>query len=172
MKKLFAPWRNDYTTQTAHNKNATDTQDQCSFCTQLQKNNDSNHFIIRRFVHFTVILNIYPYNAGHLLIIPFEHKGKLHEFSKEARAELMELTMHSTTILTKTLNAPGMNVGLNLGKSAGASMPAHLHMHVLPRWFGDTNFMPTIGQTKIISTGLEEIYHKLKPPFDALPDKL
>ena len=172
MKKLFAPWRNNYTTGTAHNTDGTETKDQCVFCTQLQENNDATHFIIRRFVYSAVILNLYPYNAGHLLIIPFEHKGRLHDFSKKARAELMELTTHSTTILTKTLKAPGINVGLNLGKSAGAGIPAHLHMHVLPRWLGDTNFMPTIGQTKIISTDLEEIYKKLKPPFNALPDKL
>jgi len=172
MKKLFAPWRSNYTTGTAHKNDGTETEHECGFCTQLAENNDPKYFIFRRFKHTALMLNRYPYNAGHLLIITLDHTAKLPDLSKEARAELQELTSHSVTILEKTLEPAGMNVGLNLGKAAGAGMPAHLHVHVLPRWLGDTNFLPALGKTRIISFDLTQVYEKLKPHVDALPEKL
>lgn len=168
MKKLYAPWRSSYTDDTARTKNEGALKSECVFCEHFAEHDDQKHFIIKRFAHNAVMLNRYPYNAGHLLIIPFEHIGNIHELPQDTRNELMDLVAHSTTILKKTLGAEGINVGMNLGKAAGAGIPAHIHMHVLPRWIGDTNFLPTIGETKVISYDLTEIYKKLKKAFDEL----
>lgn len=166
MKLLYCPWRSEYTTDVAHTKNENATQDECVFCTQFKQKKDTEYFILKRFEYHAVMLNKYPYNAGHLLILPFNHVANLHELSKESRGELTELIMHSTQILKQTLDAHGFNVGLNLGKAGGAGIPSHLHYHVLPRYHGDTNFLPTLANTKQISFDLEEFYQKLKPEFE------
>lgn len=166
MKCIYAPWRSHYTESTEQTKEL--KAEECFFCVYLQQNEDEKNFILRRFAHTAVIFNRYPYNAGHLLVIPLEHIGHLEHLSSQARAELMEVTTAATTILQKTARPNGFNVGLNLGKAAGASIPTHLHMHVLPRWAGDTNFMPTLGETKVISFDLHKIYADLKPHFDEL----
>lgn len=168
MKCLFAPWRTQYTKDADITKHNNILQDQCVFCKQLACNNDEQHFILRRFEHNIVILNLFPYNAGHLLVMPLTHHAKLEELSKQTRTEMMELVMHCTHIVQKILKCEGVNVGLNLGKAAGAGIPSHLHMHVLPRWTGDTNFLPIFGETKQISFDLTEIYKKLKPEFDSI----
>lgn len=165
---MYAPWRENYTNTTARTSTDSQDKDDCVFCIQLQENNDTAHFILRRFKHHNVMLNLYPYNAGHLLIITNNHIANLTDCSKEARTELIELTAQATDIVKKAFDANGVNVGINLGKAAGAGMPAHLHMHVLPRFTGDTNFMPTLANTKVISFDLKEIYHTLKGLFDAV----
>lgn len=168
MKMLYAPWREDYTVDTAHGPKGQEglPAETCIFCEQLKENNDTHHFILRRFNYCYVVLNRYPYNGGHLLILPLAHVAKLEQLSKEMRYELMEIIAQSTTILERELKAPGINVGLNMGKAAGAGLPSHLHFHILPRWLGDTNFLPTIGHTKAVSTSLEDLYFKLKPHFN------
>lgn len=167
MKHLYAPWRSEYSQSVAQTKQEHTTEEHCVFCIKL-KENDGEHFILRRFEHCIVLLNLYPYNAGHILILPYEHVASLPELSKAARSELIELTSHSSIILKEILQAHGINIGLNLGKAAGAGIPSHLHMHVLPRYTGDTNFMPLLADTKQISFDLKEIYKKLKPAFDKL----
>ena len=167
MKYLYCPWRSTYAT-TIHSKDEDTPEKECIFCEQFRKNNDEEYFIIKRFTYNAVKLNRYPYNAGHLLIMPFEHISALEKLSHDTQVELMELTTKSINVLKKILNAEGINIGMNLGKAAGAGIPSHLHMHVLPRWVGDTNFMPLIAQTKTIAFDLNDIYKKLKTGFEEI----
>ena len=125
-------------------------------------------FILKKTKHAFVILNLYPYNGGHLLILPIQHVAHLEDLSKEIRAELMELMNASIVILKNVLQAQGVNAGMNLGRASGAGIPSHLHMHVVPRWVGDTSFITVIGNTKNVSVDLEKIYKNLKPSFEAL----
>jgi len=166
MKKMFAPWRTEYTEGVAQHTDGTEKKDECPFCKQLQQKKDEKYFILKRYKHNAVLLNRYPYNAGHLMIISCEHQKNLYDLAQEARSELIELTSMCTKILEKTLGPAGMNIGSNIGKAAGAGIPTHFHLHILPRWNGDTNFLPLFGQTKMISFDLTTIYKKLKPEFE------
>jgi ATP adenylyltransferase len=168
MNYLFAPWRSKYAQDTGNTKTEKTTEKECVFCNMLKENNDKKNLILRRFAHNFIMLNQFPYNAGHLLIMPLEHKPALHDISKKARNELIELTNKSIEILKNILKAEGINVGLNFGKAAGAGIPSHLHLHVLPRWAGDTNFLPTLSDTKQIPFDLHDIYKQLKPSFDTI----
>ncbi len=165
---MYAPWRSKYTTETAHTKKERISKNECVFCEQFQQKNDKKFFILKRLKHNAVLLNRFPYNAGHLLIIPFAHKATLNELSKAARTELMELVSDSSKIVRETLKADGVNIGLNVGKASGSSIPSHLHFHILPRWYGDTNFLPTLADTKQISVDLKDVYQTLKPKFNKL----
>lgn len=168
MKYLYAPWRENYISKKTENKN---DENVCVFCLKLSENNDTQNFILKRFKYNAIILNLYPYNAGHLMIIPIEHKKRPAELGVEALHEFMELTSQSIEILENDLKAEGVNVGLNLDKAAGAGVPGHLHMHVIPRWNGDTNFMPIIAETKPISLDLKIVYKDLKTLFDNIKMK-
>lgn len=168
MKMLYAPWRSEYTSDTHDGKNENTQKDACVFCSQCASNNDQEHGIIKHFKHTVVMLNKYPYNAGHLLLIPTCHVGSLDKLTPEDRTELMELISISVSTVQKTLKAEGVNVGINIGKAAGAGIPSHLHIHILPRWIGDTNYMPAIGQTKVISFDLTTIYTTLKEAFEPI----
>lgn len=166
MKNLYSPWREAYA-KNVHDgsKKETTTADDCIFCQQLAENQDEKNLIIKRFKHNYVLLNKFPYNAGHMLVLPLAHHATLNEISHETRAELMEIVAQATQICTDALKSDGCNVGINLGKAAGAGIPSHLHIHVLPRWSGDTNFMPVIAEVKQISLDLHKIYEKLKVTF-------
>ena len=166
MNYLYAPWRSSYITKKTKPENI--SKDSCVFCIKLTENNDTQNFILKRFKHNAIILNLFPYNAGHLMVIPLEHKKRPSELSIEARQEFMEITTQTITILEEDLKTEGVNVGLNLGSAAGAGIPTHLHMHIIPRWMGDTNFMPIIAETKPISLDLNLVYNDLKPLFDKI----
>lgn len=168
MKQLYAPWRENYSNDVALNKSETAPADECVFCIKFAAHNDDQHLILRRFKHMIIVLNLFPYNAGHLLILPIDHIASLDQLSQEAQYELIDLTTHCTIIVKKILNAQGINVGMNLGIQAGAGIPSHLHMHVLPRYTGDTNFLPLLAETKQISFDLLKVFKKLKPAFDNL----
>ncbi len=168
MKILYAPWRSNYVQDVVRGKTEEAPKKECVFCSQIAIKKDEKHFIFRRFNYHMIMLNLYPYNAGHLLIVSLEHTNVLKNSSKQARSELIELTHESINILTNVMNADGINVGINIGKAAGAGLPAHLHEHVLPRWIGDTNFLPLLAETKQISVDLKKIYLKLKPHFEAI----
>jgi ATP adenylyltransferase len=168
MKMLYAPWRSEYTSDTHEGKNERVPREDCVFCRHIVSNHDIVNGIIKRFNHTIVMLNKYPYNAGHLLLLPKDHTDSLDTLSSQARIELMELTAQSVTIVQRMLKAEGVNVGINIGKAAGAGIPSHLHVHILPRWHGDTNFMPTIGQTKVISFDLNTIYKTLSDAFSSV----
>lgn len=161
MKFLYVPWRSQY----VKNK---PKDDACVFCEKIASDDDANNFILGRYKHNAVFLNLFPYNAGHLMIIPYKHTNNLDELNKEEKSELIELVSQSIKILENHTKADGFNVGLNLGKAAGSGIPTHLHMHVLPRWEGDTNFLPTLSNTKTISFDLNKIYQDLKPHFNVL----
>ncbi len=172
MKRLYAPWRTRYTQHVSSNKEEVTDEAHCVFCTQFNEHNDTNHFILRRFANTIVMLNLYPYNAGHLLILPVEHQAQLCQLTPLVRNELMEVISISMNILSTTLKAQGINMGLNIGKAAGAGIPSHIHFHLIPRWFGDTNFFPLIANTKQISTDLQEIYKQLLPHFQEIDENM
>lgn len=168
MKKIYAPWRGDYITNEAHTKNDTITADECIFCKQFDAGNDEKYFILKRFKHTAVMLNLYPYNSGHLLILPLKHHGHLDSLDSVIRNELFEVSSLSTGALKKTLGPSGFNLGMNLGKGSGAGIPSHLHMHIVPRWDGDTNFMPVITDTKVVSFDLVKTFETLEPAFKSI----
>lgn len=168
MKRLYAPWRTAYTKKTTAKKDSNDSFNSCVFCTQLAADKDDHFFVLKRYEYCAIMLNTFPYNAGHLLIIPYSHKATLHELSMQERADSIEAVTHATEILTRTLNPEGFNVGINLGLAAGASIPSHLHMHLVPRWQGDTNFLPILGDTKQISVDLQQTFVQLKKEFSHL----
>ena len=168
MKLLYAPWRSGYVASTARTKREEALQQECDFCMEFTEKNNEKNFILKRFPHSVVMLNRYPYNAGHLLILPLEHSSTIDELPFETQAELMWLIGKSDTIVREALGAEGVNIGINMGKAAGAGIPAHVHIHVLPRWTGDTNFLVTLSATKTISYDLHTIYKRLKAAFDKL----
>lgn len=166
MEQLYAPWRSSYITSTARSKNEGAASDECVFCTVIAQTCDETNSVLKRYKHTFVLLSRYPYNAGHLLVLPYEHIGNLEELPDAVSRELMQVTVASVGILKKALHAQGVNLGMNLGKVAGAGIPAHLHMHALPRWHGDTGFLPLIGEVKAVSCDLNDVYRQLKPHFD------
>jgi len=169
MKKLYAPWRYEYVSDTARKKdNSNLTKDECLFCRQLADNNDAKYYILKRFNTCFAMMNLYPYNAGHLMILPNDHQPTLETLTKETRSEIMEVVTLSKQIIEKVLNAKGFNIGINLGIAGGGGLPSHLHVHVLPRWGGDTNFLETLGDIKLISADFDEVYQDLKKEFEEI----
>ena len=166
MDKLYAPWREAYVVNTAHDKTKEVlTTNNCPFCTALEAQDDTKELILARYTHNFVIMNRFPYNGGHLMVIPYKHTGNLQELESEVTAEMMELVKKTALILQTELKNDGTNIGLNLGRASGAGIPSHLHMHVLPRWAGDTGFLTTLADVKLISTDMERLYHRLLPYF-------
>lgn len=162
MENLYAPWRSKYVPQ---NDNTNKCNSKCVFCEQFDAKQDDKHFILKRYEHCAVMLNLHPYNAGHLLVLPFEHKASLALLDRAARAELMEVISICNEIVVKALACEAINVGLNLGSAGGGSIPDHLHFHIVPRWASDANFLVIISNTKVISYDLREIFVKLKAFF-------
>ncbi len=146
---------------------AGESQD-CIFCAALQSGDDEKAHILWRGSKTFVLLNAFPYNTGHLMITPLRHLGELSNLADDERHELMDVTAKAVDVVREAMNPDGFNAGLNLGKVAGAGVPGHLHIHVVPRWSGDTNFMPVIGDTKVLPEMLAETYAKLRPGFDGL----
>lgn len=168
MKRLYAPWRHDYVTKSSDDfkqKGIARDKNECVFCTQFQADDDEKHFIIKRFKHCAVMMNFYPYNTGHVMVLPFEHVGDLCQLAPEVRSEMMEAVSLSTNILTDVLHCEGFNIGINLGIAGGGGIPSHVHIHILPRWRGDTNFLETLGQTKLVSADLFKTFANLKAGF-------
>lgn len=155
-EKLWAPWRMKYI-------EGIDVEDDggCIFCEKPKENDDKKNFIIYRGKKCFIILNIFPYNNGHLLVVPYEHTSDMKDLDSETMLELMKTTSIVIEAIKKTMRPDGFNIGMNLGRTAGAGIKEHLHMHIVPRWNGDTNFMPVIGGTKVISESLEDTYEKL-----------
>lgn len=162
MERLWSPWRMQYVTSAGGD-------DACIFCAHLEAGDDEAAHILWRGEHVFVLLNAFPYNSGHLMIAPLEHLGHLSELGASARHELMETTTRAVDAVSEAMSPQGFNVGMNLGHAAGAGIPGHLHMHVVPRWGGDTNFMTTVGDTKVLPEMLAETDAKLRPLFASSP---
>jgi ATP adenylyltransferase len=161
MQRLWSPWRSEYVTTAGEGEG-------CIFCDHLAAGDDAKAGILYRAAKTFVVLNAFPYNTGHLMIAPKRHAGELLELEPDERAELMDVTCTSVEVIREGMSPHGFNVGMNLGRVAGAGIPGHLHMHVVPRWGGDTNFMPVVGKTKVLPEMLADTDAKLRPLFDRL----
>lgn len=155
MDRLWAPWRVKYITKILKQHKG------CVFCKILKQKKDKENFIFIRTKHCFSVLNIYPYNNGHCLVLPNRHIDSLKKMTKEEKDEFYALQETTMDILDKILKPEGYNVGINLGRVAGAGFPDHIHIHIVPRWRGDVNFMPVTANTKVISQSLHSIYKKL-----------
>lgn len=163
MERLWSPWRYEYIASSGR----VNTQaESCVFC-QIggHPEDDETNFVLHRALHNFIVLNIYPYISGHLLIVPFEHVGDLDAVAKAATDELMDLTKRCQTALRQVYQPGGFNIGLNLGHAAGAGIVDHIHIHIMPRWTGDTNFMSTVSQTRVIPESLATTYSRLREKF-------
>jgi ATP adenylyltransferase len=158
LEQLWAPWRLSYVA-TAQ---APTPHDPCFLCRGLADSDDRKNLIVRRTPRSVVVLNRFPYNNGHLLVAPLAHKGRLDELDAAELLETQESLRHMVRLLDALLHPDGYNVGLNLGHAAGAGLPGHLHWHVVPRWHGDTNFMPVLADTKVIVQSLDALYDLLR----------
>ncbi len=158
-RRLWAPWRIEYIRSP---KPGT-----CIFCDAPASNDDEANLILARGSVCYVIMNRYPYNNGHLLIAPYVHVADLADLDRAVREELMELTVLSVEILREHMQPDGFNIGMNLGRAAGAGIEEHVHMHLVPRWNGDTNYIAVCSETKVIVQHLHETYRELRPLFAA-----
>jgi len=166
--RLWTPWRYQYITGESGEKSGgnSSSSTSCIFCTLPQDPaQDERNLILHRARYNFIVLNLYPYTSGHLLIIPYEHASELDSASKETTDELMDLTKRAQTVLRAAYQPDGFNLGMNLGRAAGAGVAAHVHLHIMPRWTGDANFMSTIGETRILPEDLPTTYHKLYGQF-------
>ncbi len=140
--------------------------DSCIFCDAARDPaDDERNFVLHRGAHTFVILNLYPYISGHLMIAPYAHLGELDAAPKEATDEIMDLTKRCQTALRETYHPQGFNLGMNLGRAAGAGIADHIHMHLMPRWSGDTNFMTSVAETRVLPEDLATTYRKLREKF-------
>lgn len=143
----------------------------CIFCTKPQQQEDKKNYLLYRGTYTYVLMNLYPYNNGHLMVIPYQHTSDILDIPPETAAELWQFITLSKRVLSATIRPDAFNVGMNIGRTAGAGIDQHIHMHIVPRWNGDTNFMPVIGATKIISQGIDDTYDMLLPVFKSLAGK-
>ncbi|MDA1272517.1 MAG: HIT domain-containing protein [Verrucomicrobia bacterium] len=160
MEPLHAPWRIDYILAPKP-----PPSEESLFSRIAQSNDDEgNHVVVRERTCYAV-LNTFPYNGGHLMVIPYRQASNLGDLTDEELCDLMRLTRRSVTVLKEVMNPDGFNIGLNLGKAAGAGIEEHLHFHVVPRWSGDTNFMPVIAKTTVLPQALSELATRLRAVF-------
>lgn len=155
MDKLWAPWRINYITNNAKEK-------KCLFCKVKKARDNQKNLVVFRSKLCFVMLNLFPYNNGHLMVSPYRHISNVSDLNKEEMVDLFKAVALMEKILTKTIKSQGYNIGINSGKVAGAGLAGHLHIHLVPRWQGDTNFMPIVAETKVISQSLQELYKLLR----------
>ena len=152
MEKLWSPWRSKY----IDSFKTEETHSECIFCVAAEKDvDDLDNLVVRKNKLTFTILNLYPYNNGHLMIAPFRHIGELSDLQDEEASEIMKELQLAQRALIDTLKPQGFNIGANFGRSSGAGIADHLHFHIVPRWNGDTNFMPVLGEVKVISQDLK-----------------
>jgi ATP adenylyltransferase len=159
-ERIWAPWRLEYVKDAAK-----DDDTECIFCTKPSAGDDEASLIVHRGELCFVILNLFPYTNGHLMVAPYEHVATLPELDSETIAEMMALSQRAMIALEETYAPHGYNVGCNQGRVAGAGVEHHIHMHVVPRWGGDTNFMPVLADTRVMPQSLEESYRALRGSF-------
>ncbi len=157
MKRLWAPWRMGYITQVRGPRSKG-----CLFCRMRRLRRDTRERILIRGSFAYSVLNRYPYNNGHLLVVPYRHVGRLESLTDREWLDLLRLTVDGIHRMKRVLRPQGYNIGLNLGRVAGAGVPGHLHLHLVPRWLGDVNFMPVLADHRVISQSLDTAYRLLK----------
>lgn len=160
MDYLWTPWRYAYIT-------SADRAPGCIFCDKPAEKDDPGNYIIHRGQHCFIILNAYPYTSGHVMVVPYAHLDQLSKVPVEATHELIDLSKKMESILRTVYNAEGINLGMNIGKCAGAGVAGHVHMHVLPRWTADANFVSVVGETRVLPETLETTYEKLTSALKA-----
>jgi ATP adenylyltransferase len=153
MEQIWAPWRMAYI--------GGDRGDGCVFCDKAASAEDEQNLVLLRGEKTFVLMNLYPYNNGHLLVVPKRHVGEMEDLNEEEMMELFKMTRKMVKVLG-FFKPQGFNIGINIGSAAGAGIPGHFHIHIVPRWIGDTNFMPVFGDVRVISESLEGTYKKLK----------
>jgi ATP adenylyltransferase len=158
MDRLWSPWRYQYVSRAT-------AADECIFCGIPAESNDSGNFVLYRGRGNFALLNLYPYTSGHLMVAPYAHVPRLGDLDAETLCEMILLVQRAERALAAVYRPEGLNVGMNLGECAGAGIAGHVHMHVLPRWRGDTNFMTAIGETRVMPESLESTYGKLLAAF-------
>ena len=156
MDYLWAPWRIEYI------KSAREEGESCFLCSKPVRRNDAVDLILYRGQYCYVIMNSYPYNTGHLMVAPYRHVKDIDNLSKEELSDLSNLLIETKKALDLLLKPQGYNIGINIGRCAGAGFANHLHIHIVPRWGADINFMPVIANTKVVSQSLEDLYSRLK----------
>jgi len=154
VERIYTPWRYQYVS-------TADSTPGCFLCEKPREDADERNLIVLRGERVYALLNLFPYNSGHVLIAPYVHTGDLLALDEQTSADLMTLTRTLLAALRDEYHPDGFNTGMNLGRAAGAGVPDHLHMHVVPRWSGDTNFMPVLAETKILPETLEQTYARL-----------
>ena len=154
-KIVYAPWREEFVLSKKR-------EEGCIFCNRIAvPEEDPKNFVVYRGDTSLVMLNLYPYTSGHLLVIPYRHLAELEEVSDAENLECMQLMQKSVAVLKTCLNPDGFTLGLNIGRAAGAGIPDHLHWHVVARWSGDSNFLPVIGGSRLLSVSVEDTYHQI-----------
>jgi ATP adenylyltransferase len=162
MENLWAPWRFNF----KYVNGIDDKKDEgCIFCNKPARKADRDDLILCRGQHTFVIMNLYPYNNGHLMVVPYTHTSDCAALDSETSSEMWSMIMRCKSVLLKAFRPDGFNIGMNIGRVAGAGIDQHVHMHIVPRWNGDTNFMPVVGECKVISQGIQETYDILLPLF-------
>jgi len=156
MERLWAPWRMEYIENIGKEENA------CIFCAKSEENSDEKNLVLYRGKSVFILLNTFPYTNGHLLVAPYRHTADITELNQDESCELIELASLGVKLLKAIMQPDGFNIGINLGRSAGAGIADHLHLHIVPRWHGDTNFMSVCGDVKIIPEALSETLKKLQ----------
>ncbi len=159
LQRLWTPWRMAYIKGEGKEGHG------CPFCVLPAGGDDAATLILKRGEHAYAILNAYPYNPGHLMAVPYRHVSRLDELTSSELHEMADLCQQAAAVLRATVGATAFNVGINVGSVAGAGIADHIHQHVVPRWGGDTNFMPVVGQTRVLPELLEETYRRLAPAF-------
>lgn len=165
MDRLWSPWRYRYVSH------ASDSDSTCVFCEVAAADpaQDRTNLLLWRGKHCYALLNLYPYTTGHLMVMPYAHVAELSAITTEGLAEMMKVAQYAEAMLKQVYRCQGLNLGMNLGRAAGAGIAEHVHMHILPRWFADANFMTTVGESRVIPEDLETTYEKLHPLFLSAP---
>ncbi|MBL7075213.1 HIT domain-containing protein [candidate division KSB1 bacterium] len=161
MEHLWAPWRMEYIRQFE-----TGAGNGCLFCRKSRSKNDRKNLVLYRGGGSFCMMNLFPYNNGHIMVAPYRHTARLDELDDGEYDDLSQLVRLAVRVIEGVFSPHGFNIGLNLGRAAGAGIEHHLHYHIVPRWQGDTNFMPVTGNTKVVSEGLQETWARLKRGFE------
>jgi ATP adenylyltransferase len=156
MDRIFSPWRYAYMNTVQEG-----TKVDCLFCSKLAEGDDRRALIVHRAQHCFIMLNAFPYTNGHLMVVPYAHLDELQKLPRDAAHELIDITQRMERVLRNIYRPDGINLGMNIGRAAGAGVAGHIHMHVLPRWFGDANFMGVIGETRVLPESLDQTYERI-----------